>query len=89
MSESLATKTVMLSALDEWSTLDELSELAKRMLPPERASALGEPLRKTAQECLDLISAPPAQRRDQTAAAELPEVVTLQKKLRKMTSVLT
>lgn len=86
MNESLATKMIMLSALDEWSTLDELSELARKVLPPEEVETVSGPLRKTAGECLEILSMPAGSPWKSVDTAELPEVATLQSKLRKMSS---
>lgn len=86
MNEALATKMVMLSALDEWSTLDELSDLARRVLPPEEVETVSGPLRKTAVECLEILSMPPTSPWKSADTVELPEVAILQSKLRQMSS---
>lgn len=91
MSEAVAARTIMQSALDQWSALDELSSIAKRILPPEKAETFEAPLRKTADECLQILAAPTEQVvservGDGEMSPEISELIVLRSKLRKMST---
>lgn len=79
MNNPVASRTAMQSALDQWTALGKLTDLASKVLPPAEVERVAAPVRKGAQECLQMLE---QQAFDEFSDSdEITEVVNLRQRL--------
>lgn len=87
MNHPVAARTAMQSALEQWSAIDKLADIAKKVLSPEEVERVEAPLRKTADECLQALSVPPSPEvHSEYGEEDITEVVVLRSTLRRMST---
>lgn len=79
MNNPVASRTAMQSALDQWTALAKLTDLASRVLTPTEVERVAAPVRKGAEECLQLLEQERVD--DFSDSEEITEVVNLKQRL--------